>query len=90
MDLAEEAIHTILVERLRLRRMRLRMNQEAVAHALGLTRTSIVNMEACRQPVALHYLYQWCELLGVEPAEVLPTCQEVCEFIQGDNRQWLT
>jgi transcriptional regulator with XRE-family HTH domain len=40
--------------------------------ALGLSRTSITNIERGRQPIQLHTLYKIAEVLGVEPTALLP------------------
>jgi transcriptional regulator with XRE-family HTH domain len=48
------------------------MSQEAFAKAVGLSRTSITNIERGRQPVSLHTLYFMADILGVEPADLLP------------------
>jgi transcriptional regulator with XRE-family HTH domain len=48
------------------------MSQEAFANAVGLSRTSITNIERGRQPVSLHTLYFMADILGVEPADLLP------------------
>lgn len=46
---------------------------------LGLTRTTITNMEAGRQRVSLHVFYDICEQLGAEPREVLPTLDDLAQ-----------
>jgi len=48
------------------------MSQEAFAKAVGLSRTSITNIERGRQPVSLHTLYFMADILGVGPADLLP------------------
>src|SRR5438045_4615671 len=53
------------------------MTQAQLASAIGLLRTSIVNLEAGRQRVPLHTLYPICAVLGIEAADVLPTVREV-------------
>lgn len=40
--------------------------------ALGLSRTSVTNIERGRQPVQLHTLYRIAATLGVEPTLLLP------------------
>ena len=51
------------------------MSQEAFAKAVGLSRTSITNIEGGRQPISLHTLYSMADILGVEPADLLPPAQ---------------
>lgn len=48
------------------------LKQDDVAKAAGLSRTSVVNIEAGRQGVALGTLFRLAEALGVAPAELLP------------------
>jgi len=48
------------------------MSQQAFAKAVGLSRTSITNIERGRQPISLHTLYFMADILGVEPSDLLP------------------
>ncbi len=43
-----------------------RLSQDALAKQLGISRASIVNIEAGRQRTPLHLLWQIAELLGTE------------------------
>jgi transcriptional regulator with XRE-family HTH domain len=54
------------------RRTEAGMSQEAFAKAVGLSRTSITNIEQGRQPVSLHTLYSMADILGVETSDLLP------------------
>jgi transcriptional regulator with XRE-family HTH domain len=54
-----------------------KMSQEVLARELGLSRTSITNIEKGRQPVQLHTLYQISQLLSVELKDLLPAPQLV-------------
>lgn len=49
-----------------------RMTQEQLAKAVGLTRTSIVNIESMRQSVTLETLYSIGKALGINPKKLLP------------------
>jgi transcriptional regulator with XRE-family HTH domain len=49
-----------------------RMTQEKLAKAVGLTRTSIVNIESQRQGITLETLYALGKALGVNPKRLLP------------------
>lgn len=51
------------------------MSQELLADELGLSRTSITNIEKGRQPIQLHSLYRIARLLEVELKELLPSPQ---------------
>jgi transcriptional regulator with XRE-family HTH domain len=49
------------------------ITQAQLASAIGLTRSSVANLEAGRQKVLLHVLIVMAELLQVEPSELLPS-----------------
>ena len=48
------------------------LTQEQLAGQVGLTRTSITNIEAGRQQVSLHQLFQLAAAVGKRPADLLP------------------
>ena len=48
------------------------LNQAALGIKVGLSRTSITNIERGRQQVALHMLYELAYALGAEPQDLLP------------------
>jgi DNA-binding XRE family transcriptional regulator len=48
------------------------MTQQKLADAVGLTRTSIVNIEAHRQAITLPTLYSLAKALDVNPRRLLP------------------
>src|SRR5260370_4254759 len=54
------------------RRKRAGISQEQLAEILGLTRTSVTNIERVRQPIQLHTLYAIADALGVEPTDLMP------------------
>jgi DNA-binding XRE family transcriptional regulator len=49
-----------------------KVTQEALAQAIGLSRTSIVNIEKGRQPVHLHLVAQMANSLETEVIKLLP------------------
>ena len=49
------------------------ISQEMLADELGLSRTSITNIEKGRQPVQLHTLYLIARLLSIDIKELLPS-----------------
>ncbi len=59
----------------RARRERARMTQGDLARRIGMTRTSITNIESGRQKVQLHTLYDIGAALGASPAELLPSAK---------------
>lgn len=48
------------------------LTQEKLGHRVGLSRTSITNIEKGRQHVALHQVYAIAEALNVPPEILLP------------------
>lgn len=54
------------------KRKRILLNQSALGDSVGLSRTSITNIERGRQQVALHMLYEIASALRVEPQDLLP------------------
>lgn len=56
-----------------------RMSQDALAGKIGLTRASIVNIEAGRQKAPIHVVWTIAEALRVEPEGLLPKLGELRE-----------
>jgi len=48
------------------------LSQEALATGVGLSRTSVANIERGRQRIPLHLLIDFARVLDVEPAALLP------------------
>ena len=68
------------------------MTQEAFAKAVGLSRTSITNIESGRQPVSLHTLYAMADILAVEIGDLLPPSPKnaVALVLTGEPESKLT
>ena len=62
-----------LARRLRLAREAAGLTQEALASRIGLTRTSITNIERGSQHIPLHLLFAIAGAVGVEAATLLPS-----------------
>lgn len=62
------------------------IGQQELARAIGLTRTSITNLEAGRQHVTLFCLCQIADLLGVSLDAILPGWVFGREFRQLHDR----
>lgn len=70
------------------------ISQEFLADELGLSRTSITNIEKGRQPIQLHSLYRIARLLEVELKELLPSPQvfespRSAERLSVSRSEWL-
>src|SRR5215217_3046337 len=57
----------------RARRERAELTQGELAQRVGMTRTSITNIESGRQKVQLHTLYDIAAALDVSPQALLPS-----------------
>lgn len=67
------------------------MNQESLAKRVGLTRTSVTNIERGRQKVTLDTVYRLCEVFGISIAELMPALNEVtAESISVEAGQSVT
>lgn len=58
---------------IRSRRERMRLTQGELARRVGMTRTSITNIENGKQKVQLHTLYAIASVLEVSPQALLPS-----------------
>lgn len=67
------AIYASLGANIRSRRESAGMSQEVLATKVGLSRTSITNIERGRQSVFVHQLFSFAEALGIGPATLLPS-----------------
>lgn len=54
-----------------------RLSQEGLAEVLGLTRTSVTNIERGNQKPTLDTLYRLCEHFRLEIQELIPSVAEV-------------
>jgi transcriptional regulator with XRE-family HTH domain len=57
---------------LRARRKHAGLSQDDVAQRVGMSRTSITNIEQGRQHISLHVLYELAGAVGITPADLLP------------------
>lgn len=53
-------------------RKRKRLSQSRLAELIGLSRTSITNIECGRQPIQLHQLYSFAAILRIDVKNLLP------------------
>jgi transcriptional regulator with XRE-family HTH domain len=67
-----EPIYRDFGRRLRRARKQATLTQDRLAQRVGLTRTSITNIEQGTQHVGLHLLYQLAKAVGLAPVELLP------------------
>ncbi len=53
------------------------LSQDALAKQLGISRASVVNIEAGRQRAPLHLLWQIAQLLGTDLTSLIPRNEEL-------------
>ena len=71
-DEAVDQLYEAIGDRIRAARARSRMTQIELAQRVGLTRSSIANVEAGRQRAMIHALLQIADVLGVSLGELVP------------------
>lgn len=72
-----DALYKIIGNKSRVARIALQMTQSDLAQALGLTRTSVTNLESGAQQMTLPMLYAMCEVLRVDIHDLLPKSSDV-------------
>jgi transcriptional regulator with XRE-family HTH domain len=76
------------------------MSQSALAGRIGFTRSSVANLEAGRQRIALHLLVLLARALDCEPATLIPEIsptssvdglmlRELTEHLEGPAREFV-
>lgn len=70
--ISSDDVYTVLGKRIRVGRSRVRLTQDELAQRVGLTRTSITNLELGRQKIQVHTLYAIAQALQLPIASLLP------------------
>jgi transcriptional regulator with XRE-family HTH domain len=70
------AFYKYLGASIRTNRERLRLSQDELARSVGLTRTSLTNIEKGRQHPPLHTFCEIAQRLKVDPSALLPSRDE--------------
>ena len=78
MSIDENLLYQLLGDKIRRARERMepKMSQTALARKLGLSRVSVVNIEAGRQRAPMHVLWVIAEILGTELVLLVPRHDE--------------
>jgi DNA-binding XRE family transcriptional regulator len=71
------SLYKIISKRVREVRKERKMNQQQLAEAVGVDRTSIVHIEQGRQRPPLHLIWSLAETLGLRPMDLIPTPEEL-------------
>jgi transcriptional regulator with XRE-family HTH domain len=72
--------------RVRVARKKANLSQEALGRAVGLTRTSVTNIEKGRQHVPLHMAFVLAEAMKSRPDDLLP---DLTALEQQRSQGWL-
>jgi transcriptional regulator with XRE-family HTH domain len=79
MKVDETLLYKEIGQRVKAKRLKLKLTQGQLANAAGVLRTSITNLEAGRQKTPLHVLYELCAVLEIEMVELLPSRSSVMQ-----------
>lgn len=71
-----QVVHRELGRQLRNARMRKGVPQGRVARTVGVSRTTLNNKEAARQGTSITQFLDWCDFLGVDPAQIIAKVAE--------------
>lgn len=82
----QDPFYVELGKRIRDARKHRKFTQEKLATAVQLTRTSITNIEAGRQPVLAHHLVRLARALAVTVPELLPLTVDAAATPELDER----
>jgi transcriptional regulator with XRE-family HTH domain len=86
-------IYEMLGGNIRRERDALDLNQSELAKLVGLSRTSVTNVELGRQALSVHQLFDFAAALGVDAAQLLPRpetrAKGEIEPLPADVTQWV-
>jgi transcriptional regulator with XRE-family HTH domain len=70
--LGKNDLHRVIGEQIKVKRLANSLKQENLACKVGLTRSSIAQIEAGKQAPSIFLLYQLCDALKINIFDVLP------------------
>ena len=77
MPIQPDNLYKLLGSRIKFQRSQHGMTQIQLSKELGLSRTSIANIEAGQQNAPLHVLYDICLVLKLQLKDLLPNLEEI-------------
>lgn len=80
-DGAVDDLYAQFGRQVRAARSEARLTQQEVAERVGLTRTSVTNIERGIQHISLRQLYLLAAAVGLHPAQLLPRPEEATEGV---------
>lgn len=72
-------LHKFVGARIRDHRLAAGIKQDELGKRVGLSRTSITNIELGRQRILLDHLYALAGAFGIEPGQMIPARNELAE-----------
>jgi transcriptional regulator with XRE-family HTH domain len=69
----QKDLYQFVGSKIRQRREKKRLTQEFLGQQVGLSRTSVTNVEQGRQAILVHQLVEFARALHVEPSALLPS-----------------
>jgi len=78
--LSKEELYSIIGDNVRSRRRDISLNQDELAKKVGLTRSSIAQIESGKQALTIISLYRIAEALNIPIYKLLPECSSNNEF----------
>ena len=86
MALMQSRFYAVLGQRIHAARKSARVSQESLAISIGMSRSSVANIETGRQPVYIHALVRIAEQLGKSLSDLVPFAEPKPE-IYAHERQ---
>lgn len=83
-DIEEKNFYQQVGELIKSHRIRADKNHDALASHLGLSRSSIINIENGRQKILLHTLIDAAEFFNISVTELIPQKPQVNEAIDDE------
>ncbi|MCF2445399.1 helix-turn-helix domain-containing protein [Dyadobacter sp. CY345] len=86
-DQEQQFLYQRVGENIKNARSKANLTQEQLAHAIGLSRASVVNIEKGRQNPSIHQLYSIAEHLEITAHDLLPKIYitEISSYLSDDD-----
>jgi transcriptional regulator with XRE-family HTH domain len=83
MPYSKEIIYKIIGEKIRNERENLSLNQEKLSNIIGVSRSSVSNIETGRHQVPIHLLFTLSKKLDIELNQLIPSNDEIAEYLKS-------
>lgn len=86
MPIDHDSLYAQIGKRIQRKRASLGLTQLELAKDVGLSRTSVANIEAGNQNAPVHVLYEICVVLQLRPADIFPEIDGIrSSIVVGDS-----